>query len=316
MHSSDKSMKSKNKMMPSNASIDYCSNFSTNKNNFNFDSNNFKPVIRNTNDSNVKSTSLENKSFNSSMSSSTSSTSSSTSAYQSDNNNNTNNANYVNAVIKPKSTSLQKFKHFNNHNNFNSTETQLNRIINELKNCSDSNKSESYTNSIASDDKQPYNRYNTSCNLNRLSSYDNHDVHDYLENSNMGSNLNIISESGVDSVKKSQHFNANNTLLPMNMINAGIYSKKRASIAGPASTMNSGRVKNKTSNSTTAINTDMYGCHSKSGNLFSRALGYATKKNSSANVSQKETWKSKLGKYLPHHLSSSGQINAQKCKFS
>lgn len=301
MHYSDKSLAYKKTPAP----ISYYSNYNNINSSFDLS---HKPMIRYSKESgNAKASNLENKSFtSSSMSSSSSSTSS---AYQSDSNNNN-----VNKIAIPKSNSPQNFKYLNNNNSqlqYESTENQIDRILNDLKNCSESCPNEE-------NKKNSYSRFNIN-NLNRLSSYDNHDIQSYIDNNNnQSSNLNIIDESsGQGNI---HHLNAseqnNSLLLPANVINVGIYGKKRASIAGPASSSTeTNKSKSKTSNSTTTINADMYGSNSKVNGLFSRAFSLASKKNNSCvSASQKETWKSKLGKYLPHHLSNSGQLNGQKCK--
>jgi hypothetical protein len=310
MHYSDKSLAYK-KNAPS---ISYYSNYNNINSSFDLSS---KPVIKyskeNTSRSN-KASNLENKSFtSSSMSSSSSSTSS---AYQSDNNNN--NYNSVSKLIKPISVSPPDTKYLNNNNSnhlhYESTENQINRILNDLKTCSDSCPNDQELK------KHSFSKFNVN-NLNRLSSYDNHDVQDYLDNTNINniaSHLNIIDEQVNNQHLNLNEFN-NSLLMSTNGVNGGIYSKKRASIAGPVSnstTVDTNKPKSKTSNSTTTINSDMYGSNSKVGNLFSRAFSLAPKKNnSSVSSSQKETWKSKLGKYLPHHSSNSGQLNGHKCKF-
>jgi len=310
MHYSDKSLAYK-KNAPA---ISYYSNY--NNINSSFDLSSSKPVIKYSKENtsrNNKASNLENKSFtSSSMSSSSSSTSS---AYQSDNNNN--NYNSVNKLIKPNSVSPPDTKYLNNNNNSNhlhyeSTENQINRILNDLKTCSDACPNDQELK------KHSFSKFNVN-NLNRLSSYDNHDVQEYLDNNintnnNIASHLNIIDEQVNNQNLDLNEFN--NSLLAST--NGGIYSKKRASIAGPVSnstTLETSKPKSKTSNSTTTINSDMYGSNSKVGNLFSRAFSLAPRKNnSSVSSSQKETWKSKLGKYLPHHSSNSGQLNGHKCK--
>ena len=233
------------------------------------------------------------------------------------------------------------FTSLTNTTHYDETEHQIDRIINELKQCT---QADSFTNlsvnansnsQLNSDILPPVStqsyRYNTSNNANRLSSYDNHDIHDYLNMANANLNaLNTISEANANNKHVHNSNNGNsqfpnsNALLPPSMLNAGVYSKKRSSIAG---SNNSGHAigsqnqstKNKTSNSTTAINlTDSPKAVAGSGgggSLLARAFNYAKSKNSN-NATGKETWKSKLGKYLPHQLSNSSHINGQKCKLN
>ena len=314
MHFNDKSLVLKKNMPNSTASISYYSGYNNTINNF--DQSNFKPVMRYSNSAACnKASNLENKSFSSSISSSSSSSSSSASACQSDQ--------HLNQIysITNKITSPSSLKkpspalHLNQNTNYNSsystgasnqydeeTENQIDRIINDLKNCS---LPEPY---LSNQSSQSYKLTNT----NRLSSYDNHDIQEYLNVAN--NNLNTINESSVNSVKSVQSNNnqfQNNALLPSSMLlNAGVYSKKRASITGPGNT-NANQSKNKTSNSTTAINlTDMNQSPKASSNLFTRAFrnGKSTKNpNSNSSSCNKETWKTKLGKYLPNQLSNSGR---------
>ena len=298
-------------------------NNSNNANNSNNSSTNnriIKPVVlryQNMNDKNFLAN-LKNKSMSSSMSSSSSPTSASAASSSSTSNScniginsdNNINSNYKksNQLVKQQHTSISP--QFNTNTDDKPVSSQMNidqscisKSSNKNKNLTDRHLTQQVkvANFNAPNQLQQqtsssytYNPYNS----NRLSSYDNHDLHDYLD-MNKNANQQSLNNSNNDESRLS-----NCDTLPAYLVN-GKYGKKRGSTNASTQTKSINASVNSSnlslSNEKGLESSMLSNKSSSNGNLISRALNYARKSTSSSSTNStqhKQSWKSKLGKYL------------------